>query len=153
MKGVVETLLNEALAENEALFLVDISISESNKITVLVDGDQGIPISECIRISRFIQEGLDVEEWDYSIDVSSPGLDTPLKKVRQYKKNLDRRLKVTLVNGDVIEGTLATVDEGGITLAWKQREPKPVGKGKHTVEKIREITYTEIEEAMVQIIF
>ncbi len=153
MKGVVETLLNEALAENEALFLVDLSISESNKITVLVDGDQGIPISECVRISRFIQEGLDAEEWDYSIDVSSPGLDMPLKNVRQYKKNFGRKLKVTLTDGSDIEGTLTAADEEKITLEWKQREPKPVGKGKHTVEKIREITYTEIKEAMVQIIF
>lgn len=153
MKQIVETLLNETLAENKTLFLVDLSITETGKIIILVDGDEGIPISECVRISRFIQGKLDEEEFDYSIDVSSPGLDMPLKNVRQYKKNLGRKLKVTLLDGGVVEGTLTEVDEEKITLNWKQREPKPVGKGKHTVEKIREITYTEIKEAMVQIIF
>lgn len=153
MKEKVAQLLNEALAENETLFLVDFSISESNKITILIDGDQGMPISECVRISRFIQKELDQDELDYSIDVSSPGIDLPLQNIRQYKKNLNRKLKVTTNEDDVFEGTLIEVDDDKIILSWKQREPKPTGKGKHTIEKVEEIKYTEIKEAMVQIIF
>ncbi len=153
MKETVVRLLDEALAENGTLFLVDFSISESNKITILIDGDQGLPISECVRISRFIQKSLDEDELDYSIDVSSPGIDMPLQNIRQYKKNLNRKLKVTTNHNDIFEGTLTEVDDEKIVLSWKQREPKPIGKGKHTVEKVEEIKYTEIKEAMVQIIF
>ncbi|MFV0237457.1 MAG: ribosome assembly cofactor RimP [Flavobacteriales bacterium] len=153
MKEIIMQLLNSALAENETLFLVDCSISEANKITLLIDGDQGLPISECVRISRFIQKGLDEDELDYSIDVSSPGLDMPLQNTRQYKKNLNRKLKVTTLENNIYEGTLTEVDHEKILLNWKQREPKPIGKGKHTVQKTAEIKYTEIKEAMVQIIF
>ncbi|MFV0531782.1 MAG: ribosome assembly cofactor RimP [Flavobacteriales bacterium] len=153
MKEAVIRLLEDALAENETLFLVDFSISESNKITILIDGDQGIPISECVRVSRFIQKGLDEEERDYSIDVSSPGVDKPLQKIRQYKKNLNRKLKVTTNENAIFEGNLTEVDDEKIKLMWKQRESKPIGKGKHTVERTKEIPYTEIKEAIVQIIF
>ncbi len=153
MKETVVRLLEEALAENKTLFLVDFSISESNKITILIDGDQGVPISECVRISRYVQNELKQEEWNYSIDVSSPGIETPLQNIRQYKKNLNRKLKITTNENEIFEGTLTEVDDEKIVLKWKQREPKPIGKGKHTVEKTEEITYTEIKEAMVQIIF
>ena len=153
MKEQVVRLLDEALSENETIFVVDFSISDSNKIAILLDGDQGMPISECVRISRYIQKELDEDELDYSIDVSSPGIDTPLKSVRQYKKNLKRKLKITTNEDTVFEGTLTEVTEESVTLNWKQREPKPIGKGKHTVEKVEEIKYTEIKEAMVQIIF
>ncbi len=153
MKEVVVQLLDEALAENESLFLVHFSISESNKITILIDGDKGVPISECVRISKYIQKPLDEDELVYSIDVSSPGIDNPLQDVRQYKKNLNRKLKVTTNTDEVFEGTLTEVDEEKIVLSWKQREPKLIGKGKHTVEKVEEFKYTEIKEAMVQIIF
>ena len=148
----VRDLVDEALAENTELFLIDLSISANNKIQVTIDGDNGVPLSECIRVSRNVEHNLDREEEDFSLEVSSPDISHPLKNERQYKKNINRILKVRTEESD-FEGTLTKADENEIELKWKAREPKPIGKGKVTVEKTATITYKEIKEAKVKIVF
>lgn len=148
----VAELLQEALDENPALFLIELKFLKDNRIKVIVDGDSGIPLSECVRISRNIEHNLDREEVDFALEVTSPDIAHPLKVKRQYKKNLTRTLKVKTQNEE-FEGVLNEVTDEKITLHWKVREPKPVGKGKHTVEKTAEISFNEIVEAKVKIIF
>lgn len=148
----VKELLNEALEENESLFLIDLSFLAGNKIRVIVDGDTGVSLEECIRISRAIEHNLDREIEDFALEVASPDIAQPLKVKRQYKKNLNRILTVKKENGEV-EGTLVSLTEEAITLQWKAREPKPIGKGKVTVEKTAVIPFEEIKEAKVKIIF
>ena len=148
----VNILLQEALDENPSLFLIDLAFLANNRIKVVVDGDAGIPLSECIRISRNIEHNLDREEEDFSLEVTSPDISEALKVKRQYKKNLNRILKVKTENED-FEGTLTEVTDEQIVLQWKAREPKPIGKGKHTVEKSATILYVDIKEAKVKIIF
>ncbi|CAM1344826.1 ribosome assembly cofactor RimP [Tenacibaculum amylolyticum] len=148
----VKVLLQEALDENPSLFLIDLKFLANNKIKVIVDGDSGIPLSECVRISRNIEHNLDREEEDFSLEVTSPDISEPLKVQRQYNKNISRTLKVKTEEGE-FQGILTEVTEEGILLTWKAREPKPVGKGKHTVEKQVNIPYSDIKEAKVKIIF
>ncbi len=148
----VTQLLQEALDENPSLFLIDLQFLANNKIKIIVDGDSGIPLNECVRISRNIEHNLDREEEDFSLEVTSPNISYPLQVKRQYKKNIGRTLKVKTAEKEY-EGTLAKVDETGIFLQWKAREPKPIGKGKHTVEKSITLLYTDIKEAKVKIIF
>ncbi len=148
----VKQLLEEALSENESLFLIDLKFLPNNKIQVIVDGDSGIPLSECVRISRNIEHNLDREEEDFSLEVTSPDISHPLKVKRQYNKNLNRIVKVK-TEAQEFEGTLSEVKDDSIVLKWKAREPKPIGKGKHTVEKMVEVTFEEIKEAKVKIIF
>lgn len=152
-KELVKQLITEAVADNESLFLLDWSISTDNGIEVIVDGDEGLPLSEVVRISRHIEHNLDREEADFSLKVMSPGATEPLKVLRQFQKNKGRKLKVRLNDGSEVEGTMTEVTEESITLEWKAREPKPIGKGKHTVEKKQEIAYSDIVEARVVIIF
>jgi len=133
-------------------FLIDLQFLANGKIKVIVDGDSGIPLSECVRISRNIEHNLDREEEDFSLEVTSPDIAHPLKVQRQYVKNLTRTLKVKTATEE-FEGVLIAVNEENISLEWKVREPKPVGKGKHTVEKKVVISYKEIIEAQVKIIF
>ncbi|QTE21664.1 ribosome assembly cofactor RimP [Polaribacter cellanae] len=149
---IVKDLVDEALALNKSLFLIDVSISENNKIQVLVDGDHGVPLSECIRISRNINDNLDREEEDYSLEVSTPDISHALTDKRQYKKNINRILKIKTAEEE-LEGTLTEADEDKIILRWKAREPKPVGKGKVTVEKTATVEYKDIKEAKVKIVF
>tara|TARA_R110002049_G_scaffold68109_5_gene176648 strand:+ start:4127 stop:4588 length:462 start_codon:yes stop_codon:yes gene_type:complete len=148
----VKDLIDEALALNESLYLIELSISENNKIQVVVDGDTGVPLSECIRISRNVNDNLDKEEEDYSLEVATPDIAHPLKVKRQYLKNINRILKVKTAEEE-FEGTLVEADEDKIVLQWKAREPKPIGKGKVTVEKTATIEYKEIKEAKVKIVF
>ena len=122
------------------------------KIIVTLDGDQGVTLQDCIDISRAIKINLDREEQDFSLEVASAGVPTPLKLVRQYKKNIGRTLKVKTAT-DVIEAVLADANDEFITLTWTAREPKKIGKGKETVEKKIELPYSEIKEAIVTITF
>ncbi|WP_296635537.1 ribosome assembly cofactor RimP [Polaribacter sp.] len=148
----IKDLIDEALALNESLFLIDIVISENNKIQITVDGDNGVPLSECIRISRNVEHNLDREEEDFSLEVTTPDISHPLKERRQYVKNINRILKVKTAE-DKLEGTLVEADDEKIVLNWKTREPKPIGKGKVTVQKSATLTYKEIKEAKVKIVF
>ena len=148
----VKELLQEALEENESLYLIDLQFLVDNKIKVIVDGDSGVPLSECIRISRNIEHNLDREEEDFSLEVTTPDIAQPLTVKRQYKKNINRILKVKTATEE-FEGTLTEVTGNTITLFWKAREPKPIGKGKHTVEKTKTLAYQDIKEAKVKIIF
>ena len=151
-KKKVQDLLEEALAENQALYLIDLSFLPGNKINIVIDGDTGVSLSECIRISRSIDSNFDREEEDFSLEVTSPDIAEPLKVKRQYVKNLNRILSVKL-NDEKVEGTLTDVNKENIVLSWKVREPKPIGKGKVTVEKTATIAYEDIIEAKVKIIF
>ncbi len=149
----VKQLLEEALQENEQLFLIDFSIDTANKIVVTLDGDKGVSLQDCIAVSRHIEHNLDREEEDFALEVASAGVSAPLQHKRQYKKNINRKLKVKTADGQKIEGTLATADDDNIKIEWKAREPKPVGKGKVTVQKELEIAYEDIVEAKVMITF
>jgi ribosome maturation factor RimP len=148
----VKDIVDLALAINESLYLIELSISVNNKVQVVVDGDNGVSLSECIRISKVINDNFDREVEDFSLEVTTPDISHPLKVKRQYIKNLNRILKVKTAEEE-IEGTLVTADEDKIVLQWKAREPKPVGKGNVTVEKTVTLEYTEIKEAKVKILF
>ena len=151
-KDKVSALLEEALKEKTSLFLVDLTINDQFKIMVTLDGDTGVNLQDCIDVSRAIDANLDREEQDYSLEVASAGVSTPLKMVRQYQKNIGRTLKVKTAT-ETIEAVLEQVSDEGITLSWTAREPKKIGKGKETVEHKRDISYSEIKEAIVIIIF
>ena len=152
-KEKVINLLNNALEENPALFLIELKFLPDNKIYIEVDGDTGISLKECVRINREIENDLDREEEDFSLEVTSPDIANPLKVQRQYIKNINRTLEVKLKDNTKVEGILKSVNETEIELEWKAREPKPIGKGKVTVVKNATVQFSNILEAKVKIIF
>lgn len=147
-KDKVKTLLEEALKDDTSLFLIDFSVSADNSIKVVLDGDSGVNLEDCMKISRAIEHNLDREEYDFSLEVTSAGATSPLIMARQYPKNIGRKLKVRTAS-DTFEGNLTATTDDGILLEWKTREPKPVGKGKVTVQKKAEIHFSDIQEAKV----
>ena len=153
LKEKVQQLVQEALDENPALFLINLDIQGANEIKVTIDGDLGVTVQDCIAVSRKVEHNLDREEEDFSIEVMSVGATTPLELPRQYKKNIGRTLEVKTTQGETIEGRLETSTEEGVTLAWKAREPKPVGKGKVTVQKTATLPFEDIVKAKVVIKF
>lgn len=152
-KEKITSLLNNALEENTCLFLIELKFLTNNKIYVEVDGDNGVTLKECIRISREIEHNLDREVEDFSLEVTSPDVANPLKVRRQYLKNINRILDVKLRDNTTVQGVLKSVTENEIELEWKAREPKPIGKGKITVVKNKIIQFDDILEAKVKIIF
>jgi ribosome maturation factor RimP len=151
-KDKVNDLLTEVLQDKPSVFLIDLTITDNFKIIVNVDGDNGVALQDCIDISRAIENNLDREEQDFSLEVASVGVGSPLKMVRQYKKNVGRTLIVKLAT-QTIEAELVEANDNFIILSWKAREPKKIGKGKETVQKRQEIPYTEIKEAIVTVTF
>lgn len=152
-RNKVQEFLEAELVERKHLFLIDLSINDANKISVVLDGDYGVNLQDCIDVSRAIENKLDRDEQDFSLEVASAGISSPLKLVRQFKKNIGRTLKVKTITSEEVEAKLTLADDEKITLIWQAREPKKVGKGKETVEKKLEIPYNSIKEAIVIISF
>ncbi len=151
-KEKVEQFLEEGLAQKPDIFLTNLTITDAFKIIVTLDGDNGVSLQDCIDISRAIEHNIDREEQDFSLEVASVGVGSPLKLIRQYKKNVGRMLIVKL-ESETIEAVLVEANDDFITLAWEAREPKKIGKGKETVQKRQEIPYSEIKEAIVTVTF
>ncbi len=147
-KKRVEELLNEALTEQADLFLIDLRIGADHSIRVILDGDHGVTLEQCMQVSRKIEHNMDREEVDFSLEVGSVGVGSPLVQTRQFIKNIGRKLEVRVENKEY-KGNLVQADEASIVLEWKAREPKPVGKGKVTVTKTKTIDYSLIDEAKV----
>jgi ribosome maturation factor RimP len=152
-RDTVKKLLDEGLEQRQDLFLIDFDVLADNTIKVVIDGDNGVLVEDCMFISRAIEHNLDREEQDFSLEVLSAGATTPLTNKRQYKKNIGRTLHVKTMANEEIEGKLTDVNEEKILLEWKIREPKPVGKGKVTVKKQAELSYDAISKAQVVIKF
>lgn len=153
MRKEVTELLNRALDNNKSLFLIDFTITDSNQIRIILDGDHGVTVKDCIAVSREIEHNLDREEIDFSLEVASAGVSEPLVNMRQYIKNLGRKLEIKTQNGEAVEGTLTKADSKEILIQWKAREPKPIGKGKVTVQKELVLEYKDIVEAKVMVTF
>lgn len=147
----IETFVKNEVEATGALFLVEAKIAPGNKVTVWVDGDHGITIDDCTRISKtlykYIEETAVFGSENFSLEVSSPGVDKPLKLVRQYRKNTGREVEVLLKDGTRLQGKLAAVTNEGITIEEKKGKSK-----KMTVEAIT-ILFNQIKHTMVLITF
>lgn len=149
----IEELLTDFLKVREDLFLIDLKISAADDVTVILDGDHGVSLQDCLDASRAIEFQLDREEHDFSLQVMSAGLSEPLSTPRQFRKNIGRELDILLNDDSKIEGELAKMDEEKITLVLRYRKPKEVGKGKVDVVEEKEIPYADIKKALVTVKF
>lgn len=148
----VKQYLDEALEENPQLFVVSSEVNSANQIKVIIDGDEDVSIADCIAVSRKIEHQLDRDEEDFSVEVTSFGVGESLLFPRQFIKNIGRKLEVE-TEGQKIKADLVGANQDTITLSWTAREPKPKGKGKHTVKKELKVAYEDIKKAKVMIIF
>lgn len=152
-RNKIEELLQSFLHEREDLFLIDMKFGTSDNITVILDGDNGVTLQDCLDASRAIEFNMDRDEHDFSLQVMSAGLSEPLSMPRQYRKNIGRDLEVMLEDSTKIEGELTAVNDEKITLTLRYRKPKEVGKGKVDVVEEKEISYSEIKKALVAVKF
>lgn len=147
----VKELVEEKIADRPDLFLVNVSMQKNGRLTILVDGDEGITIQDCAGISRHVGYHLEEEnliENAYKLEVSSPGIDSPLVMERQYIKNIGRHIAVKTEDGDRTEGKLAEATATQITIDVTVKE-----KGKKAYSKPVSIAIKEIAEIKVIISF
>jgi ribosome maturation factor RimP len=122
-KTYIQELADEGLKDTDK-FTVDVNVKGGSVITVLIDGDTGVTIDNCIRLSKFIESKLDRDTEDFELRVSSSGADKPLVMKRQYKKNMGRELNVSLSDGTLVSGMLENVDDDKITIRTKGDKKK-----------------------------
>jgi ribosome maturation factor RimP len=149
----VIALLDSCFENRSDLFLIDLEILNDYTVRVVIDGDNGVTVEDCVFVSRAVEHNLDRDTYDFSIEVSSAGATSDLVDKRQYRRNIGRTLKLKTKNNGNVEAELAEVKDNVIVVKWKTREPKPVGKGKITVVNEAEINYDEIEKANVVLKF
>ena len=142
--------LLEPLIEGD-VFLVEIKIKPTNNIKLFLDADSGMSIEKCIRVNRALYKKIEESgifpNGDFSLEVSSPGVDEPLKLHRQYIKNIGRSVEATLTDGSVKTGKLTAVTDNSVSLNYTE------GKGKKAVEKTLEIDFSSIKQTKVLISF
>ncbi len=114
-KKTIEKLVDEHLAGGE-LFPVYISVGADNNITIVIDGDNGVTIDDCVEVSRYVEHKLDRDKEDFELNVMSAGIDYPFLSLRQYRKNINRSVKVTLINGEEKRGKLLKAGKKSITI-------------------------------------
>jgi len=158
VKNKIEEWLQPILNEKN-LFLVDIKFPMGRQIEVYVDSDKGIHISECAEISRFLEKNLDgsglVPE-NYILEVSSPGMDNPLRIPRQYKRRVGQVLEVIKTDGVLVVGELIEANEANIKLrdVPEEKSKTQKAKSKETQElKEHELKFEEIKKAVIQFKF
>jgi ribosome maturation factor RimP len=147
----LEGFLKEILAEEPAIFVVSMLIKPTNNIKIFIDGDEGVKIEKCVRINRkmykAIEESAMYPDGDFSLEVSSPGVDEPLKLIRQYNKNIGRDVEVTFNDDTKKEGKLISVTEADIIIEHTE------GKGKKAVTQQLVIPFDNIKTTIVQVKF
>ena len=117
-------ILVETYLENTDCFLVDISVSRSNRIKIFIDTDQGVTVEDCKKTSRFIESKLDRETEDFELEVTSPGLDKPFRVRRQYVKNIGKDIKIVTFEGKEYKGKLMEVSDQGVLLELNKKSGK-----------------------------
>jgi len=147
VEGMVETLL-EGQTDH---FLVEVRVKPTNNIRVYIDGDQGISIEKCVQINRGLYKKLEemalFPNGDFSLEVSSPGLDEPLKLHRQYRKNIGRLVELLLQDGSKLEGRLLEVSEDGLIV----EETKGKNKKKEVINHT--FLFDNIKTTKIQVVF
>src|ERR1700761_1739409 len=147
----VRELAEEKIADKPNLFIVDVKMHSNGKLIILVDGDNGLGIDDCVAISRHVGFHLEEEnviETAYNLEVSSPGVDAPLKLMRQYLKNVGRTLAIKMTNGVKREGKLSGMTEDAVIIEEKIKEK---GKRAESIESV--IPINQIAETKVLISF
>ena len=140
-RDLIIQLTEEKLKKDQ--FIVEVTVGQANRISVLLDSETGITIDDCIQVSRHIESNLDREAEDFELQVSSAGLGQPFKVHRQYIKNLEREVEVVLTNGQKQTGILKNADESGFDLEISKNEKAEGQKKKQLATHTLRISFDE----------
>ncbi len=149
-------LLEEKFLEEDFqdCFVVDVNLNVNNKLEIFVDADSGITFEKCRKLSRYLEAFIDEEQWlgeKYTLEVSSPGISRPLKFIRQYQKNIGRKVEVFLADGSKKTAQFVAMEGDNIILEEKVRIKE--GKKKRTEIVRTTIPFETINKTVVKISF
>ena len=136
------------------LYIIEINVSKDNDVEIVIDSEEGIvDLDDCVEISHRFEECFDREKEDYSITVTSAGLDQPFKVMKQYQKAVGKKVEVQIKGGAKIVGELASVDEDGIVLNYSKMELVEGSKRKQLVEHSDKFLFSDVNSTREYIDF
>ena len=147
----IESLVVQLLDSTEDIFLVSVKIKPTNNIKVFLDADSGLSIEKCVKINRKMYKVIEEMGWypdgNFSLEVSSPGIDEPLKLLRQYTKNIGRKVEVSLNDETKLEVKILDANEENITVE------QTTGKNKKAETEQKQIAFSDIKQTKIEIAF
>lgn len=150
----IEQIVEGFIATSPDVFLVDVSVSPSNKIVVLIDTLSGVTVSDCVLLSRAIEQSIDRETNDFELEVSSPGLTEPFRVFAQYSKYIGKQVVVLLISDEKFTGILRSVVENERIVLETSLKVKEEGKKKPVLRtEHKQILFNEIKTTKVLITF
>jgi|TARA_B100001094_G_scaffold320256_1_gene366205 ribosome maturation factor RimP len=155
LKKEIVRLAEERINElDNGNYLVDVTISPKNSITVKMDNlNGGVSVKDCVSVSRNIEHNLDREQEDFELQVSSPGLDQPFMVMQQYVKNIGNQVSVTTQKNETLTGELIEASKKEISLRELKVEKNKTTKKKEQIENIHHLLMDEIRETKLIISF
>lgn len=143
----------EQYLKGSSNYLTDISVSADNTIIVEIDNDQGVDINDCVALSRHIESKLDRDREDFELTVSSAGLSSPFKSLRQYKKYEGKEVEVLSKSGQKVTGRLESSDDSGFTVSVVKKIKPEGAKRKIEVEEDMRFAFDEVKHTKYHIRF
>lgn len=144
-REAVEKLVCEALKERSDLFVTDVKVKPDNTIYVFLDGDHGVNVDDCIRVSKHVENNLDRDRCDFELNVSSFGIGRPLQCFRQYQNAVGKSVSVKFQDGTKVTGKLLACTEQQLQVEIEGKRKQP--------SVVREIPMNEIKETKVEVSF
>ena len=152
VSDIIDAISDEIVARN--CYIVEISISKDNDIEITIESEDGrVELDDCVAISRFFESKFDRETEDYSLTVTSAGLDQPFKVLKQYLKAVGSKVEVMLKGGRKIVAVLTEADQESITLKYSVKEAVEGKKKKEFVEHIDRFTMDQVNSVRPYIEF
>ena len=149
---IIDAIGSEIVARN--CYIVDVTISKDNDVEVTIESEEGtVELDDCVAISRYFESKFDREKEDYSLTVTSAGLDQPFKVLKQYQKAVGKKVEVMLKGGKKMVATLTAADEAGITLSYTAKEAVEGKKKKELVEHNDTYTMDQVNSVRPHIEF
>ncbi|MBW6484232.1 MAG: ribosome assembly cofactor RimP [Vicingaceae bacterium] len=137
--------------EEKNYFLVTLEVRPGNNILIEIDSADGVKISDCVSVSKAIENNLDRENEDFELQVSSPGLDKPFKVIQQYEKNIGKDVQIQTLENKIEKGKLLSVNNESITVEIERKEKE--GKKKKTIFEKKVFNFNQIKETKIIISF
>ena len=140
---IIDAISSEIVARG--CYIVDVSISKENDIEITIESEEGrVELDDCVAVSRYFETQFDREKEDYSLTVTSAGLDQPFKVLKQYIKAVGKKVEVQLKGGKKMVAALEAADEESITLRYSQKEAVEGKKKKEVVEHVDRFTMDQV---------
>ena len=149
---IIDAIGSEIVARG--LYLIDVTISKDNDVEITIESEEGkVELEDCVAISRFFETKFDREQEDYSLTVTSAGLDQPFKVLKQYIKAIGRKVEVQVKGGKKMVAELEAADQESITLKYSQKETVEGKKKKEIVEHVDRFTMDQINAGRPFVVF